>query len=115
MRASQIIIRFISRFPLISRLFLPNYIHKYAEKLVDMPNSDNLWISKVTILKRKQKFCLKSKMLLKNETLKLPLIFGKFYLIKMAKASKIQIKTQTLTLLSEMLWKCEVRSLKSEV
>ena len=46
------------------RLFLPNYIHKYAEKLVDMPNSDNLWVSKVTILKRKQKFCLKSKVFL---------------------------------------------------
>jgi hypothetical protein len=29
-----------------------------------MPNSDNLWVSKVTILKRKQKFCLKSKVFL---------------------------------------------------
>ena len=26
------------------RLFLPNYMHKYAEKLVDMPNSDNLQV-----------------------------------------------------------------------
>jgi hypothetical protein len=30
------------------------------------------------------------------QTLKLPLLFGKSYLIKMAKASKILIKTQTL-------------------